>query len=240
MHANYTPNTTLSLLDSPHGDLLRGDFWLIWWVYKPHGLPTVLWEWYSLLDMLLNVYHEHPIIQQALDIFGIEWELGMLTRLDNDTAGMVWFAHTHEGKSLWLQAQDQWQIHKIYEADVIGRMREPVTIDAPIRHHRYDMSKMIIDSKQNTHQGRWNTHQVSTLIIPWEISGNHTHIQAIIHQWCRHQIRIHCTHYGNPIIGETLYHKQKTDTTLHLWSVGIDRDQLWWYIMINWQNQDIL
>lgn len=233
MFANYTPNTTLSLLDPWCGDLYRGDFGLIRWVYKPHGLATVLWTGCSLLDLLIQRYHNHPIIQQALESFGVEWELGMLTRLDNDTAGMVWFAHTHDSKLLWLQAQSQWQINKIYEANVIWRIHEPVLVDSPIRHHRYDNSKMIIDSDTNSHKWRWTLHQVSTSIIPCEITGNNTHIQAIIHQWCRHQIRIHCAHHGNPIIGETLYHKQKNTWLLQLWSVWVDRDQLWWYIMIN-------
>jgi 23S rRNA-/tRNA-specific pseudouridylate synthase len=79
----------------------------------------------------------------------------MLTRLDNDTAGMVWFAHTHEGKSLWLQAQSEANINKIYEADVIGRMKEEVIIDTPIMHHRYDDTKMItINNTSDTDKGR--------------------------------------------------------------------------------------
>jgi 23S rRNA-/tRNA-specific pseudouridylate synthase len=94
-------------------------------------------------------------------------------------------------------------------------------------HHRYDDTKMItINNTSDTDKGRWAIHQVSTHLIPWEISWNNTHIQAIIHQWCRHQIRIHCACHGNPIIGETLYNKQHTDDILHLYSIGIVRDQL--------------
>jgi 23S rRNA-/tRNA-specific pseudouridylate synthase len=67
----------------------------------------------------------------------------MLTRLDNDTAGMVRFAHSHADKSLWLEDQSQGNINKIYEADVIGWVKEEAIISTPIMHHRYDDSKMI-------------------------------------------------------------------------------------------------
>jgi 23S rRNA-/tRNA-specific pseudouridylate synthase len=236
----YVANTQLVALDIHQvKSMYYGDFGIIWWIWKPHGLATTQGKQLSLLDILINDYHQHPLVQWAMKEFGISEELGMLTRLDNDTAGMVWFAHTHEGKSLWLQAQSEGKINKIYEADVIGRVREDVTIDTPIMHHRYDETKMItINKRSDIDKGRWNTHQVSTHIIPWVISWSNTHIQVVIHQWCRHQIRVHCACYGNPIIGDNIYHKQHMDTTLHLWSVGLERDQLKEYIIINYHDYD--
>ena len=209
---------------------------MIWWIWKPHNIATTLGKEISLLDILTTQYHDHPLIKQAMKEFGVDKELGMLTRLDNNTAGMIWFAHTHEVKLLWLQAQLEGKINKIYEADVVGRIKEAVTIDTPIMHHRYDDTKMIvIKNISDINKGRWNIHQVSTQIIPWKISWNNTHIQSIIHQWCRHQIRIHCASHGNPIIWESVYHNQQTDNFLHLMSVGIDRDQLDTSIVIEYQ-----
>lgn len=227
MHTSwYQPTTILTKLSNPQDQpiLWYGDFWPLWWVYKPHGLATTLGKQVSLVDILCTTYHKHPLIAQALETFWVEDELGMLTRLDNDTAGMVWFAHDHETKTQWLHDQPLWHIHKIYEADVVGRVHDYTTVDVPVMHHRYDDRLMI--TWVDWRLGRWYPHHVSTRIVPGAIQGNHTHIQAIIHQWCRHQIRVHCSHYGTPIIWDILYHKQHTDSCLHLWSVGIDRNYL--------------
>lgn len=233
MHNNnnniYQPNTTLQLLEpSSHHwrsdtmALRYEDFGPLRAVYKPHWLATTAWSQHSLLDELITNYPYHPLIHQANTVFWVHEELGMLTRLDNDTAGLVWFARDRDVKQQWLHDQAQWQIHKIYEADVMWWVKAPESITTPIMHHRYDHSKMIIATTHT--KGRGSVHEVTTEIHPMEIKGNNTHLQAIIHQWCRHQIRIHCASHGNPILGETLYHKHKQhhDTFLHLRSVGID------------------
>lgn len=239
MHTSYSVNTTLTLLDPQNqGGLYGGNFGIIWWIYKPHGLASTFGEHMSLMQLLLQYYSHIPLIQNAIQEFGINEELGMLTRLDNNTAGMVWFASSHESKWQWLSDQSKGSINKIYEADVIGWIHDPMMLTFPIQHHRRDDSKMIITWEHNLDRGRWNIHQVSTSIIPWEISGNNTHIQAIIHQWCRHQIRIHCSHQGNPIVGEHIYHKPKTTNFLHLWSIGIDRKALAQCIVIDYKKYE--
>lgn len=214
--------------------LWYGDFGIIRWVYKPHNIASTLWNHISLLDLLVHHYSHHPIIKRAIETFGIDHELWMLTRLDHNTAGMVRFARDYSTKELWLKAQDQWAINKIYEADVTGWIQEKTIINLPIMHHRYDDRKMIIVSKDTAINGRWRIHQVSTTIYPLEIFWNNTHIRAVIHQWCRHQIRIHCHAHWIPIVWETLYHKSRWWDILHLRSVGIERGQLEKIILINY------
>jgi 23S rRNA-/tRNA-specific pseudouridylate synthase len=140
----YKPNTALTPLNTKKkNSLYYGNFGLIWGVRKPHGLATTLGKGESLLDILIQHYQEHHLIQSALKEFGLNEELGMLTRLDNDTAGMVRFAHTQEAKLLRLQDQSKGNINKIYQADVIGRIKEDIIINTPIMHHRFDDTKMI-------------------------------------------------------------------------------------------------
>lgn len=233
--STYTPNTTLHLLDPSYNDSLRyGDFGHIRWVYKPHFLASTQWEQQSILDEINTHYSTHPLIVNAYLHFGHESELGMLTRIDNDTAGMIWFAKDPHTKELWKQAQQKYLINKIYEADVVGRMSEHIVVHTPIMHHRFDTSKMIVVRNNDTHKGRWRIHEVSTIVHPQTITWNNTHIQAIIHQWCRHQIRVHCSSLGNSIIGDTIYTKNNTDHYLHLRSVGLEWDLLWDYIMIDY------
>lgn len=229
MYANiYTPNATLECWWSwLNSGLYWGNFGIIWWVYKPHWLPSTKGSNYSLLDLLIDQFSHIDVVKSGLKNFGKQWELGMLTRLDNDTAGMVWFARDHIIKHQWIEDQTKGLITKIYRAATQWRIHTPLTINAIIQHHATDITRMIVLDTIKTKLGRSNIHSVSTAIVPIYISGNTTYIQACIHQWCRHQIRIHCNYHGTPIIGESLYRKPNNSNVLQLRSIGINRIKSW-------------
>lgn len=219
----YQPNQTLTILQWTN--LMYLDMWDIWCIYKPHNISSTQWDRANMIDRLISQASHHPLVSKWLKAFGVKEELGMVTRLDHETAGLLRFAKDQDIKQRRIQDQKLWLIEKIYHADVTGWLREPITVSTPIMHHRDDDRRMIvIHSRSDEYIGRSSPHQVSTLITPIEIDGSVTHIQAIIHQWCRHQIRVHCADISTPIVGDTLYHKSASHDWLHLWSLGINRE----------------
>ncbi|MEI6672470.1 MAG: pseudouridine synthase [bacterium] len=117
------------------------DFYVMW---KPNTLPTTFGKEQCFLDILLGNPIEQDIdfslphhllsyidlpdftpytiqqanIQQQLNIFGKEDELGLLNRLDNETAGFLYFAKTQTAFDRYRQLQSEGKIHKWYIAKI--------------------------------------------------------------------------------------------------------------------------
>jgi len=54
-----------------------------------------------------------------LEIFGVEGELGLVNRLDNDTAGLVYFAKSQKIFDDYTLAQREAKVYKWYVVDVV-------------------------------------------------------------------------------------------------------------------------
>gem|GEM_PF-2492136 len=114
----YIPNYQLKPLTTDASSLSHIDHPLIWGIYKPHQISSTQGQRDNIIDKLVCEYRQHPLIMAALEEFGIEEELGMLTRLDHDTAGMIRFAHTRSTKQQWLLDQQKQHITKIYHCTI--------------------------------------------------------------------------------------------------------------------------
>ena len=57
-------------------------------------------------------------IQHQFDIFGKDGELGLLNRLDNETAGFLYFAKTTEAFDRYRHLQSEGKINKRYIAQI--------------------------------------------------------------------------------------------------------------------------
>jgi len=117
------------------------DFYVMW---KPSVLPTTFGKEQCFLDILLGKNTDPTIdfslpkflipyidlpdftpyklkqssIQQQLNIFGKEKELGLLNRLDNETAGFLYFAKTQAAFDRYRQLQTEGKINKWYIAQI--------------------------------------------------------------------------------------------------------------------------
>lgn len=113
-------------------------------MWKPSALPTTFGKETCFLDILLgkNIdmntdfslpsfllpYIDLPdfspcsinqaLVQLQLNVFGKEEELGLLNRLDNETAGFLYFAKTQEAFDRYRQLQTEGKINKWYIAQV--------------------------------------------------------------------------------------------------------------------------
>ena len=118
---------------------------------KGYALASSWGQERSFLDIIKKYGSDESVRQQQLSIFGEEGEYGLLNRLDNVTAWLLYFARSYEAKANYLHLQSAWKITKIYYAQVYGTPRGSFgQIDTPIWHHRGDASHMTTDNKKGS------------------------------------------------------------------------------------------
>ncbi len=218
-------------------------------MWKPSTLPTTFGKELCFLDILLGKkpdqntdfsipsfllpYIDLPnfkpcsfkqaSIQHQLSVFGNNEELGLLNRLDNETAGFLYFAKTKEAFERYRHLQNEGKIHKRYIAQVQWTPKESAfEITMPIMHHKHKEDRMIfIRNPKDELKGRSKVHNPSTIVkvLHTDKTGITTLLVGI-YKGVRHQIRVHLAGIGYPVIGDTLYGKDTDTGNLRLWSVG--------------------
>ena len=132
---------------------------------------------------------------------------GIVHRIDMDTSGLLIvakndFAHTH----LSDQLSDR-SLSRVYEAVVYGRIKEDSgKIDAPIGRHPTDRKRMAVTDKNSRNA-----------VTHYEVIARYngfTHVRCILETGRTHQIRVHMTHIGHPLLGDLVYGKKKAEKGL--------------------------
>ena len=127
---------------------------------------------------------------------------GIVHRLDKDTSGLLLIAKTekaHHALSDQLRART---VSRIYHAIVIGRPRESSgTIDLPIGRHPSDRKRMSVHAKVS----RPAVTHYKTL---GEYPG-YAHLECRLETGRTHQIRVHLTQLGHPILGDLTYGQKR-------------------------------
>lgn len=123
---------------------------------------------------------------------------GIVHRIDKDTSGVLVVAKSnaaHEGLSRKLKDHN---IERVYVALVHGIIREEQgKIDAPIGRHPVDRKKMAVNVK--------NGRRAVTRFKVLERFHDATYIEVALETGRTHQIRVHMSYIGYPIIGDTVY-----------------------------------
>jgi 23S rRNA-/tRNA-specific pseudouridylate synthase len=191
---------------------------------KPHGIATTFGSshWSFLEQLLLLWWSEIDKLRKER---GSESEYGLINRLDNVTAWLLFFAKNQIIFHTYKEAQAIWNVQKIYYADLYGHITNTkVHIHELIYHHYSDNSRMTLE--QHLGRGKWN--EAETTIEPYYYDPiqNTTSCIITITKWVRHQIRVHCASIGHHIIWDKLYspksyRKLYNDTMISLWSIGM-------------------
>ncbi|MEK6733128.1 MAG: RluA family pseudouridine synthase [Candidatus Omnitrophota bacterium] len=125
---------------------------------------------------------------------------GIVHRLDKDTSGVMLVAKRGSAlRKLSGQLKNR-TITKKYIAVVKGIIElEEGIIDLPVNHDKKNRMKMVIDR----YEGKDAVTQFKVLSRNKE--KNFTILEVTPKTGRTHQIRIHFTHIGHPILGDTLY-----------------------------------
>lgn len=143
----------------------------------------------------------HGLIFHCKDLAGIGGKLrpGIVHRIDKDTSGLMVVAkndHTHEALARQFKAG---KVKKRYLAVVHGRLRgKQGKIDLPIARHPKKRKEMSV-----AHSGGRGALSIWQKIEDFEIGFSLLSIS--IKTGRTHQIRVHLSHIGHPVVGDTVY-----------------------------------
>jgi 23S rRNA pseudouridine1911/1915/1917 synthase len=121
---------------------------------------------------------------------------GIAHRLDKDTSGLLIVARTEQARMTLAEALAAREIHREYQAVCVGVMTAGGKVDAPIDRHPVDRLRMAVRSS-----GR----EAVTHYRVIERFRRHTWVRVTLETGRTHQIRLHLTHAGYPLVGDPVY-----------------------------------
>ena len=123
-------------------------------------------------------------------------------RLDSETTGLVLFAKLPYAQAHLQQQMASGTFHKTYEAWVLGCPEPPEgEIDAPIAREHPDSFTRIVSPAGQRAVSRYRTLECLSL-SDGQVAA---HVQLTPITGRTHQLRVHMTHIGCPLLGDTRY-----------------------------------
>ena len=122
---------------------------------------------------------------------------GIVHRLDKDTTGLMVVAKSLEAHHALIQQLQSRTVTREYQAVTHGVMTGGGTVDKPLGRHPQARTKMAVldfGGKEAV------THYRVIKRFP-----HHTHIRVKLETGRTHQIRVHMSHVGYPLVGDMVY-----------------------------------
>ncbi len=121
---------------------------------------------------------------------------GIVHRLDKDTSGLLIVARSEPARMALAEALAAREIHREYQAVCVGVMTAGGRIDAPIDRHPVDRVRMAV---------RQGGREAVTHFRVIERFRGHTWVRVTLETGRTHQIRLHLSHAGYPLVGDPVY-----------------------------------
>lgn len=120
-------------------------------------------------------------------------------RLDQETSGVLLFAKNPVILPLLNRLLERREIKREYWALVQGNFPQKRQVYRdPIGRHRHDRRKRRVDTK--------NGQRAETMVTKLKSGRNATLVACQLATGRTHQIRVHLSHHGYPLLGDPLYH----------------------------------
>lgn len=143
------------------------------------------------------------ICENSLSGIGGEIRPGIVHRLDKDTSGILIVAKNDKAHVNMSEQIKNHEVKKTYIALVRGIVKEnEATINMPIGRSNSDRKKMTVDKKGKN---------AITHIKVLKRYDKYTLLEINIETGRTHQIRVHLSHIGYPIIGDYTYSNGKNE-----------------------------
>ncbi len=141
------------------------------------------------------------ICKDSLSGIGGKIRPGIVHRLDKDTSGLIIIAKNDKAHINLSEQIKNHEVKKTYIALVRGEVREnEATINMPISRSTKDRKKMAVS--------RTGKNAITHFKVLERFSG-YTLLELNIETGRTHQIRVHMSYIGYPIVGDTVYSNGK-------------------------------
>ena len=143
---------------------------------------------------------------------------GIVHRIDRDTTGSLIICKNDLAHQKIAEQLKVHSLNRSYRAIVYGVVAEEEgTVDAPIGRDEKDRKRMAVNQK--------NGKPAVTHYRVLERFRGHTYIECRLETGRTHQIRVHMTSIGHPLLGDEVYGTRKTPfhlegQTLHAYVLG--------------------
>jgi len=123
---------------------------------------------------------------------------GIVHRIDKDTSGVIVAAKNNNAHQKLANQLKEHSITRKYNAIVYNNLKNDTgTIDAPIGRHPIYRKKMTVTDKNSKH--------AVTHYKVIERFGKYTFIEVQLETGRTHQIRVHMSYIGYPLVGDEVY-----------------------------------
>ena len=139
---------------------------------------------------LLNALLHHSPSLEAVP------RAGIVHRLDKDTTGLMVVAKTLEAQTHLVRQLQARSVKRYYQALVRGVLATGGTVDVPIGRHPTQRTKMAV--VKTGKPARTHYRVVEQFV-------DCTLVECALDTGRTHQIRVHMTHIGHPLVGDPVY-----------------------------------
>lgn len=123
---------------------------------------------------------------------------GIVHRIDRDTTGILIVCKNDLSHNSIAAQLKEHSINRRYRALVHGNLKtDEGTVEGPIGRHPVDRKKMAINER--------NGKPAVTHYKVLERFGNYTFIECVLETGRTHQIRVHMSSIGHPLVGDEVY-----------------------------------
>jgi len=137
----------------------------------------------------------NALLHHVPDIINVP-RAGIVHRLDKDTTGLMVVAKTIEAQTRLVDQLQKRSVSRIYECIVIGVITSGGKINAPIGRSSSQRQRMAVSDGGKPAVSHYRV---------LERYRSHTHVRVKLETGRTHQIRVHMSHIGYPLVGDPVY-----------------------------------